>query len=245
VVDIVNDVVLKVVSPVTTLALGYASPYLRARYRYRRTTKFWKPITRRTALAVVGSHESEFEPGRLVGFGDVRALDDLRSFFKDARLPMMDINYDKAVASREREQNLVLIGGPKPNMLVKAVLESSKTQLTFDEPEPYVFSLSDGATDVRYVPERRNGTVAKDFGMIISTPNPFAADQQSRVLIFAGCYGYGTWAAVRLASTHDSLLLRNTVASSGAPFETVVQVDVVGSEPATATFVVEPRGLKA
>jgi hypothetical protein len=242
--DFVNDVLTRVAPPLGTAALGYAGPYLRTRYRYRRTTKLWKPVATDRALAVLGSHElPDVEPGSLVGFGDVRALDDLRAFFKDARLPMFDLSYDKAVTGQQRERNLVLIGGPKPNRLVDAVLTTCKVQLVFDEPSPYVFALRDRTNDASFIPLRSNGKVTTDYGIVVSAPNPFTTAKQCRVIIFAGCYGYGTWAAARLATFRDSALLREPLVSSANPFECVIQTNVVRGEPTPATFAIPPRVL--
>ncbi len=244
--EFVNDVVLKVVSPLTTAGLGLVAPYARAKYRYRRTTKFWKPIASQSTLVVLGSHKLELEPARLVGFGDVRALDDLRAFFKDARMPMFDVNYDTAVTNSECERrDLVLIGGPKPNVLVQSLMTKCNIQLNFDEEGSYSFSLHDVLTDKRYTPKRDGGEFKLDYGILLSTPNPFAPNEDSRAVVFAGCYGYGTWAAMRMAASRDSALLRDARASSGESFECIIQTDIMNGEPTAAKFVVPPRPLSS
>ena len=96
-----------------------------------------------------------------------------------------------------------------------------------------VGSVRDRLKDATYSPERKGSVLSKDIGLIIETASPF--DEEKRVLLIFGCYGYGTWAAVRFAKT--SSFLDSAPVASGRGVECVVQTEVLDNVPYATTAV--------
>ena len=55
--DVLQDLALKVVSPLVTLGVGLAAPRMKSGYRYWRAKGFWRPFARDVVQVVSARHD--------------------------------------------------------------------------------------------------------------------------------------------------------------------------------------------
>jgi hypothetical protein len=127
----------------------------------------------------------------------------------------------------ELANNLILIGGPDANSATRRVVRRLKTTLRLGDPTINEISFRSPATNRLYVPVRQSEDEMIDYGVILREQNPFSP--LHHVLALFGCFGFGTWAAGRLASLDD--FLASTSVADGDDIECVLSTVVVRGVP--------------
>lgn len=127
------------------------------------------------------------------GIGQVRALavilPSLNRGYRE--LDVDHINLSSEALHRGRDHDLICLGGVKNNRITAELLDTLSD---------YVPLAMQGSTIIwdgeEFIGEVGDGVVAKDYGFIIQTRNPFAY-RERRCVILAGSHTYGTIAAAR------------------------------------------------
>jgi hypothetical protein len=163
---------------------------------------------------------SDFEPSGVIGAGDARALQELTAYFSDIGLDPPEVAYDGDLTGDQLCNDLILLGGPDANNITRLVLEKASGQLSV---RPGATQISDGTTLLRPLVE--NGLVAEDCGALLRLRSPFTPSK--RVVVAAGGFGYGTWAAIQLTRQDDFLRAARRLDDLECSFE----VDVILSTP--------------
>ena len=94
------------------------------------------------------------------------------------------------------------------------------------EPEP---SWSIIGESEEFIPEMRDNTIVRDYGMLIKAKHPDtnARRKGKRVLVVAGCHGIGTMAVG--SSIKDGLILGKIWDEIGdRDFQAIIMVDLLG-----------------
>jgi hypothetical protein len=227
------DIALKVGVPVLTFALGRAWPRAVAEFKYRRTKHFWRPIARSEPTVIVATHQlPNWEASSLMSTEEAKAIDELRAHFRSLYLKQFQVTFaDEIPRGRVLDGTLLLLGGPDTSPLSLRTWRSVPTTFVWGDPERHDISIHDKQTGTHYVPAGfRRGEVTRDWALVVRMPNPFAQPEANRwVLLFAGCLGYGTLAAVRFA-TSPAFVAHPFVAKAES-FECLLSVEVVSGAP--------------
>lgn len=244
--SILADVGVNLLAAFIGFSLGWAARALRKGITSRRARHFWRPFVRSDLTAVVGRFLDfpEFEQTGLIGVGDANGLAELRVYLKNLGLQEIAVMYSDQLEGDATQSNLILIGGPDVNAISKEAMARIKTTFQFGDPARHEISIYDSADKRLYAPLREHSSneLVKDYGLFIGAPNPFDADSQ--MLLFAGSFGYGTWAAVRFAMS--KAFLRNPIVSSHKPFEALIDTDIFRGAPQDIRLVaLRPLEIKA
>jgi hypothetical protein len=133
------------------------------------------------------------EHGPIVGYGDAAALglvlDSIRSISKTINL---NVILSTDIGSETKDDNLILIGGPVYNSLVRDILRLINSPVTFDK---YSIVEHLGASSKKMNPAISDESIVYDYGLIIKTRNPF--NPSKIVFIIAGCHDPGSVAAAQ------------------------------------------------
>ncbi|MVT11398.1 nucleotide-binding protein [Chitinophaga tropicalis] len=192
------------------------------------TTSFWKSYMGNNYHIVIGRFQEfqNFEPTGFLAVGDARGLSDICAYLESIGSKVPQIEYADKMNGDFLGNDLIIIGGPDANELCKATISRLNLTIKFGNPEKYEVSFRNNETGDRFVPKIINNKVQKDFGVIIKAPNPFNP-KRNAVLLF-GAFGYGTWAAIKYATSLD--FLENKIVSEQY-FECIVETEVVKDTP--------------
>lgn len=236
-----RSLAVNVVAGILVFALGVVARQIYSWWRSLPVARFWRPIARGGVTLVLGrldrSEFNRFEPSGVVGLGDIRALEELGDVFARGGLTRFSIAYGGALTEKQRRGNLILLGGVDGNRLSAELMRAvgSRIELTNeDEATPPVLLDTMNTPEYRLRPALDNGTVLRDFGVLIRARNP--RDTQRWIVIIAGCLGLGTWAGVRLTLSPE-------LAHSPAEFECVYRTHDDGGSPAEPVIVTGVRRL--
>jgi len=174
---------------------------------YRQAKEFWRPMLDGGLQVIVSRFISDAFSDLigLVGGGDALAMREISSFFAEIGFKDVDVVYVDE-ASVDREKNLILLGGPDTNVVTKDALAIIRPQLRIFDPGPgNPMEIHDLAPSSVNRDGKRGGRthhkyIAKpdtDYGVIIRARNPF--NPGKLLVVLAGAYGYGSWAAAKLA----------------------------------------------
>jgi hypothetical protein len=199
-----------------TILIGYmiGRVWQRAvdRLPLRKARALWGPVLSGHIQFVVGRFtlDNFVEPTGIVGGGDALALRELSSYFSKIGAPRLSAVY-VSEASVDRDNNLILLGGPDTNKVTRDALDLIKPRIKIVNTEPGAapeihdlisVMANDDGTHTRQPNAYRAGEDV-DYGIIIRTYNPF--NPERGLIIIAGTYGYGTWGGVRLMIRDDFL----------------------------------------
>lgn len=222
------DIALKLGAPIVTFGLGRAWPRVVAETKYRRTKRFWRPIARSRPMVLVGTHQlTGWEASSLMSVAEAKAIGELRAHFRSLYLPDFEVSFgDELPRGRTFDDTLLCIGGPDTSAISARLWRSAPTTYAWGDTERHEIGLRDTATDEYLTPDGfGRGDVTHDYGLIVKMPNPFAQPEAGRwALLFAGCLGYGTWAAVRFALRKSFVTDPRVVATDS--LECLLSVDV-------------------
>lgn len=235
-------IVIQVLIGLVTIFIGFATgsawQMSRRRLSYWRARRFWRPFLASDLKVAIGKFNefSGFEASGFVGVGDMQAAAELVALFDDLGYRRsghtLNIVYHDQLAGDLYGGNLVCIGGADANKVTGRILERLKQTIKTGDPELHEISLYDSETGKSYAPKAEldgegRGVITLDYGLLVKASNPF--DSRGRVVIFSGCFGYGTWSGVKLARMPE--FLRSSLVSQGAPLECLYKVEVVEEIP--------------
>ena len=181
------------------------------------------------------SEFSSFEQSGLIGVGDASALMELLTFFDALGLRGVRVTYADRLDGDDLKTNLVLLGGPDANLITNEAVKRIPTTLQFGDPSINQISIHDSLKNTIYIPKSdKSGNLVKDYGTIIRTDNPFALDK--KILLIFGSYGYGTWAAAKLA--RSELFFKDERVIAGKSMECLIESDIVRATPQESKIIV-------
>jgi len=225
------EIAVGLVTALIGFTIGWLWKELRKRVRYRRARRFWKPFIEERLQVVVGRHEEflRFEPSGFLGMGCAIGLSELAAYFEAIGFSRFEVSYADRLDGDSLKSNLILIGGPDANAITKEAAAKVRTTIKFGNPKIHEIALFDSLSDRTYVPERGKtaSEVIRDYGVIIKSRNPFAPN--TMILILAGSFGFGTWAAVRHTTSEE--FLRNEIVAKATAIECLIETDVVFDTP--------------
>lgn len=231
--DPAAEIALKAGTPILTFLLGRASPRIVAELKYRRTKRFWRPVARSEPTVVVGTHQlPHWEASSLMSTAEARAIDELRTHLRSLYLPDFTVSFgDELPRGRTLGGTLLCFGGPDTSVVAARAWRSACTSFVWGDPELHELSIRDEKSGGSFGPEGFGlGEVTRDYALVVKTPNPFAQPESgASALLFAGCLGYGTWAALRFAIS-DEFVTDSRIIGSDA-MECLLAVDVVAGAP--------------
>jgi hypothetical protein len=170
-----------------------------------------------------------------VSIAHARAIEELRDFFKKLHLPEFRVLYSDQVEDIHLSGPLILLGGPDANAITRRAIESLQSTFRFGDPARHEIVFTDSRLGTVYAPRvDPDGALVMDYGLLVKCRNPFASDHPTNMMICAGSFGYGTWAAVKL--TMSKPFLADPEVSRGAPLECLVETFVVGETPQDPTI---------
>lgn len=164
---------------------------------------------RLNSIIVVGEQETHGRPARDVAHDTASSTNFalfLGTFLN--HVPGESIKYDTELGDEDLKQNLIIIGGPGVNSIMRRV--NSKLPIRFEKvkfvndskyKENYYMSFYSDISKKRYSQE--------SYGIIVKTRNPF--DKTKQILVIAGMKLWGTKAAVlAFLQKFDELCSRNS-----------------------------------
>jgi hypothetical protein len=113
--------------------------------------------------------------------------------------------------------------------LAKDVVERIAPGFRFGNAENHKIAIRDDRTGMLYRPELEAGSqaVLLDYGIIARTANPLSPSKS--VLLVAGSFGFGTWAALRYVMSKS--FLEDPLVRTGRPVECLIETDVLRASP--------------
>jgi hypothetical protein len=232
--DVIGQVLIGLLTTFIGFVLGLAWQMSRRQITYWRARRFWRPFFSDDMKIVMARFREfdAFEASGLVGVGGMQAAAELVSLLDDLGFRRMgrtiDIVYHDQLPGDLSGVNVVCIGGPDGNQVTRRILEGIDHTIALGDPKRYEISIRDTSTGQTYKPERERGkNVILDYGLLVKAPNPF--DPQRTVLVFAGSFGYGTWAGIKLARSPQ--FLRSPLVSAGAAVECLYKTEVIEEIP--------------
>ena len=134
------------------------------------------------------------------GIGQLRALGyAVESLGKAYDVRVQNILLSDDQVQKQIEKDLILLGGPKNNLITRLFLEkfSSEEALVDQEGSTIFWNVNGAALELKG--ESVNKSVKKDYGIVIRVPNPFTSGRKTKtsLCLFSGCHTYGTIAAAK------------------------------------------------
>ena len=162
--------------------------------------RLWR-LSRPPQLVICAANSANTETGKYLrpatGLGQLRALATIAPSLSRAygSLERASIVLDQALGGAFHEADIISLGGAKNNAVTTDILESLRRNgvpVPVSEPS----SLSWPAlSSPLYEAETRDGTVVKDYGMIVRARSPY--QPRRTVVVLAGASTFGTAAAAR------------------------------------------------
>ncbi len=207
----------------------------------RRARAFWSAFSDAPCQIVMGRHRAfeHFEYSGLLGVGCAIAMTELKSHLDAIGLRNVQIAFADRMSGDALNTHLVVLGGPDGNSVAREVVRRLDTSIRFGNADRHEIAFHDSQTGATYVP-RGTGTssIEDDYGLIVLGANPFAPDR--RLLLIAGSFGYGTWAASRFLMSEP--FLSQSTAIAREPLECLVHAELFRETPQQATMIAM-RGL--
>ena len=142
------------------------------------------------------------------GIGQAKALAIIApSLVKAWRsIDIENIFFSDDLPGHDYEADLILIGGPKTNVVTARVLEEIGMSLGVTQKDSQIIAgeqVFEGSAS----PNADQNTVQIDYGLIVRTQNPFRTGR--RLIIISGSHTYGTVGAARFI-VEDKSMMRST-----------------------------------
>lgn len=209
--DIWTAVVSYIVGLATLATPLGVSKFIRWRTTTRPFGRFWSPMMA-GGLSIITAGE-EREPVTKSQVFDFLAVNDATTRFrKFLGQEMVPFPCD-ATSTECLSRNLLSIGGPISNDISKELMKFPGIRYVFrinDSPELLgevegndIVDRSDPGFLLR--PEFEDSAVRQDWAIITKCANPFHSGREA--IVVAGCYGWGTWAAVEALLNPKNLAL--------------------------------------
>jgi hypothetical protein len=222
--------------------IGAAAPWVgKVGYDWWRTRParaFWRPFISNDLRLVLGGFEDKnFEPTGLIGIGDAIALAELQHYL--ARIGGGDppVLYSDRLDGDALKHTIIALGGPDANRVTREMIGQIDSKLRFGDPEMHDVVIRDTACQPPHFYDPHlstNDRAGTDYGLILRAPNPCCPEKD--VMIIAGSYGHGTWAATRYVMSPAFLALPE--AKARGALECLVKTDVMRDTPQAIRLIV-------
>jgi hypothetical protein len=137
----------------------------------------------------------------------------LGQFIKDSKIPYYKL--DTQVREKDLKKNIILIGGPKTNIIADKI--NKKLPIYYDYSEEFLqWNIVSSISKTVY----REAQI----GFVTRIPNPFSEDKE--ILIFSGKGFRGTRAAVLAFVTHLKKIMKGNSADPNIIANVVHGIDV-------------------
>ena len=124
---------------------------------------------------------------------------------------------------------LITVGGPVTSKISKFLLEQPEIVFKFGGLEGHAI-VSTRDKNLQIAPERQGTTVTRDYGILTRMKNPYNKDRDA--IVAAGCFGWGTQAALRILTDSESL---EYLGGMGQHFQVIctclIDEDEIGTDP--------------
>ena len=218
-----TDLAINLLAAAIGVTVGWLWNSAYRAFKLRHARKFWRRFTAETSRLVVGRFLQfpNFEPSGLIGAGDASALIELKTFFEKMGLGQIEVHYSDQIDGDLLQANLILVGGPEANLVTREAVVKMIPALEFGYPDRNAIAFYDFITRKEYLPwtDLISGEITRDFGIILSAPNPFAP--ATRIIVIAGSFGYGTRAALRFALSKN--FWEHPLVMKGLPVECLLE----------------------
>jgi hypothetical protein len=171
-----------------------------------------------------------------MGIGEAKAIDELREYFRSLYLsPNFNVSFvNELPHGGTREGTLLCLGGPDTSLgsegIIADLWRRATTSFVWGDPAQHDITIYDRESGEHFAPEGFPENVTRDYALIVKMPNPYAQpDTGHWVILFAGCLGYGTWGAVRFATT-DAFVKDPRIAEADS-VECLLSVEVAAGAP--------------
>lgn len=208
------------------------------RWRTRRARTFWRPFLSKDVRIVIGRFENfkNWEPSGLLGVGDAIALSELQKYLTQIG-GNPEVVYADRIDGDSLKHTLISLGGPDVNQVTREAVKKIDSRLRFGDPSSNEIAIKDTAVVPQNlytptVPDIDGSAV--DYGVILRAPNPFSAGKE--IMILAGSFGHGTWAATRYVTSLEFLNL--PISNTLNALEYLVSTDVVKDTPQAIHLIV-------
>ncbi len=212
-------------------AAGCTLKVTRDRWRTRRARAFWHPFLSDDVRLVIGRFGQvrhfdllKFERSGVLGVGDAIALAELQRYFSQIG-GSPQLAYADRLEGDALKHTMILLGGPDANSVTRRTAKRITSMLRFGSAEVNEIAIRDTseASPRLYVPSPLDqDNAGTDYGLILRAPNPFAPDKE--IMIIAGSFGHGTWAAARHVTSIE--FLAKSASLQPGPMECLVETDV-------------------
>jgi len=153
------------------------------------------PLEDRTQYSLPESEEYMF----LEKFGDKDSLIEITALLNKLYPTMTVKKYTCEDMPKEGyESNLILIGGPGYNTIVKEILERINSPFNYDLEEDL---LVDKFKNIKYGSKFSSGNIVKDYGFFLKIPNPY--NDTKKLIMINGIHTYGVFGVVKAFTTTD------------------------------------------
>lgn len=243
--SIVVQILLGLIVTFLGFLIGRAWKISQRRRPYWSARRFWRPFLSGDVKIVMSKFNefNEWEASGLVGVGGMEAAIGAVKLFDDLGLRSvgrkMDVVYHDRTDRHLYESNLVCIGGPDSNEVTKLILSRIDHTIMLGIPELHLISFIDTKTHKEYGPipdpdSQEAVSVKFDHGVIVKAPSPF--DRRRYILLLAGNYGYGVWAAIKLMSSPQ--FLHHPYVKNGLNIECLFRSEIVNGVPMEPEIIV-------
>ena len=133
---------------------------------------------------------------------------------------------------------VISVTGPVTSRVSKFLLEQPEIVYRFGGPDGHAI-INTKDEKVLVEAKRNGGTVARDYGILTRMRNPYNKERDA--IVAAGCFGWGTQAALRVLTDPESLDFLGKVAQHFQVICTcLIDEDQVGTEPQLLDLIQDP-----
>lgn len=213
---------------------------LQAWNQNRHIDRFWRNVLDESTTIIYGDFKKTllgmWDPAGLMGIGDSLALAEVLRRLRRKSSVLLKVYPCSRTTPQLYKNNLILIGGPSGNSVTASIFKKINAPLIFPGAEENIVLIKDRISDHEFVPNlHRTGKEGHDFGLITCCINPFY--QSKSIVILAGSFGFGTWAAAMWACNPESWRAVDSKIKGLKEFQILIRTDVVDGFPASNDLV--------
>jgi len=200
--NVIQEIVINVIGSLTFLFLGIIITWLVQRYRTRKVRAIWSPFINNDAWVILGSflpgkQSGKWKHSHRVSLSDVDTIIEIEKLFWKAKKKII-ISPSAQLPRDLLYTKLIVLGGPISNEVTQRVFSMVDVQCQFDV-EGQLIRISQSGEEYIPVLSADNRQVLIDYGILIKLSNPF--NPESKMMILAGCHGFGTYSAILAANS--------------------------------------------
>ena len=221
------------VAVVTSVATGVWNRYV-PRFRARRLWGRRQPDNLTVVVADSGVIDTGAYQRKVTGIGQARAVGLLMPSLTRAypNPPTDAVMLSSECSPHHREGDIVLLGGPKGNVLTARLFERMRNELPVivqTKVDEEILWMVDDPLVLPGDSQPPTSTGGKDFGVILRMRNCF--DETGTMTLFAGVHTYGTLAAARYFIEHQTEIRRLARNNFAIVVEVIVDTDGQPEQP--------------